>query len=71
MVNRAAVILRYKNPFIQWVNEADPHVDDPGITLERANQERTVYLIKDADAENMEEWISLNFEQLFESELEG
>ena len=71
MVNRAAVILRYKDPFIHWVNEADPYVDDPGITLERANQERTVYLINDADAENLEEWISLNFEQLFESELEG
>ena len=71
MVNRAAIILRYKDPFIHWVNEADPYVDDPGITLERANRERTVYLINDSDAENLEEWISLNFMQLFESELEG
>jgi len=25
MINRAAVILKYKAPFIQWVNEADPY----------------------------------------------
>ncbi len=53
------------------MNEADPYDDNPGITLEDANQDITVYLINDDDAENLEEWISLNFIQLFESELEG
>ncbi len=70
MVNRAAVILKYKDPFIHWVNEADPYDNNPGITLERVNQDRTIYLIYEDDAENLEEWISLNFMQLFESELE-
>ena len=70
MVNRAAVILKYKDPFIHWVNEADPYDDNPGITLESANKDRTVYLINEDDAENLEEWISLNFIQLFEGELE-
>jgi hypothetical protein len=70
MINRAAVILKYKEPFISWLNEADPYEDNPGITLEGANQERTVYLIDENDAENLEEWISLNYMQLFESELE-
>ncbi len=71
MINRAAVILKYKAQFINWVNNADPHDDNPGITLESANQDRTVYLILEDDAEKLEEWVSLNFKQLFESELEG
>jgi hypothetical protein len=42
MINRSAVILKYKAPFIKWVNDADPYKDDPGITIEGANQDRTV-----------------------------
>jgi len=70
MINRAAVILKYKAPFIQWVNDADPYKDNPGITLESENKDCTVYLILEDDAEKLEEWISLNFKQLFESEIE-
>ena len=70
MINRAAVILKYKAPFIQWVNDADPYKDNPGITLESENKDCTVYLILEDDTEKLEEWISLNFEQLFESEIE-
>jgi len=70
MINRAAVILNYKKPFINWVNDADPYKDNPGITLESENKDCTVYLILEDDAEKIEEWISLNFKQLFESELE-
>ncbi len=70
MINRAAVILKYKAPFIQWVNDADPYKDNPGITLESENKDCTVYLILEDNAEKLEEWISLNFEQLFESEIE-
>ena len=70
MINRAAVILKYKAPFIQWVNEADPYKDNPGTTLESENKDCTVYLILEDDAEKLEEWISFNFEQLFESEIE-
>ena len=71
MINRAAVILKCKEPFIRWLNESDPYDDHPGITLEEANQERTVYLIHDADAEYIKKWISLNFMILFENELES
>ena len=70
MINRAAVILKYKAPFIQWLNDADPYIDNPGITLESENEDCTVYLILEEDAENLDEWISLNFKQLFESEIE-
>jgi len=74
MINRAAVILRYKEPAVAWINEADPYNNDTEITIESANEERTVYLIRDIDADtpaDVEEWINLNFDTLFESELEG
>ena len=70
MINRAAVILKYKKPFVTWVNEADPYKEDPGVTLDEANNENTVYLISSDDAEHLEEWLSLNYMPLFENELE-
>ena len=71
MVNRAAVILRYKDPFVKWIKEADPIKDSTEVTMASANEERTVYLISDGDAENIDRWIRENQCALFESELEG
>jgi hypothetical protein len=73
VINRAAIILRYREPAVRWINEADPY-DAPGITREVVNQERTVYLIRAEDAETsaaVDEWIELNYRQLFEAELQG
>ncbi len=47
MVNRGAVILRYKAPFIKWIEEADSAEQEIEITVDQANKERTVYLISD------------------------
>ena len=71
MINRSALILKSKEPFVRWINEADPYEDDPGISIENVNKDRMVYLITDEDGENVEEWVSLNFKTLFENELEG
>ena len=74
MINRAAVILRCKDPAVAWINAADPCARDRVISLEAANEERTVYLISDEDADTgstLEQWIRRNYRQLFESELEG
>jgi hypothetical protein len=74
VINRAAVILRYKEPAVVWINEADPCERDGPITLTAANEERTVYLIGDEAADTgatLERWIQQNYRQLFESELEG
>ena len=70
MVNRSAVLLKYKDPFVFWANAVDPYDGNPEITLEEANKDCTVYLISEDDADKLEEWILLNFKQLFESELE-
>jgi len=46
MLNRAAIFLKLKQPAIDWINEADP-VDSPRVSLESANEDRTVYLVSD------------------------
>jgi hypothetical protein len=69
MINRAAVILRYKEPFVKWINESDPYNDNPGITAEEEINDRTVYLISDEDGENIDKWMSRNYKTLFENEL--
>ena len=74
MINRAALLLKYKEPAINWINDADPLHDNPGVSLESVNEERTVYLISEADSdgpEAVEKWVKLNWKNLFESELEG
>jgi len=71
MVNRGVVILRYKDPFVQWIKEADPKKDSTEVTMASANEECTVYLISDGDAENIDRWIRENHGVLFEGELEG
>ena len=69
MVNRAAVILRYKDPIVKWINEADPYEDSSEVSLVSANEDRTVYLVSDGEAENIDRWIRANYSVLFESEL--
>ena len=71
MVNRAAVLLRYKDPIVKWINEADPYEDSSEVSLAIANEDRTVYLVSDGEAENIDRWIRANYSVLFESELEG
>ena len=74
MLNRAALLLRYKEPAVRWINDADPYPSGKTVSLERANSELTVYLISDEDAETptaVQEWVKLNFRLLFENELES
>ena len=74
MINRAAVILKYKEPGIEWINSVDPYPGSESLTREGINQERTVYLISDEDADDddtFEAWLSENYIAVFESELEG
>jgi hypothetical protein len=74
VINRAAVILKYREPAVRWINEADPHHDHPGMTLSTVNQDRTVYLIREADMDGpaiVNTWLEQNYRTLFEAELEG
>lgn len=70
MLNRTAIILRYREPFVRWINEADPYVLDPAITI--GPDEQSVYLIHQIEhRDELDEWIALNHEVLLERELEG
>ncbi|SMF69416.1 hypothetical protein SAMN02745866_04354 [Alteromonadaceae bacterium Bs31] len=74
MINRAALILKYKKPAIEWINDADPLDDDPQISASDVNTERTVYLLREDVADTpelLEEWLKMNVDVLFEKELEG
>src|SRR5687768_12695701 len=74
MLNRAAILLRYKEPAVRWINETSIARGHGSIPLAEANQERTVYLISDEEADTadtVERWVQANYLALFEAELEG
>ena len=71
MLNRAALILRYKQPFVDWINAADPSPTSRTLTLAEVNQEHTVYLVEVEDEEELTEWLPRHHEELFEEELNG
>jgi hypothetical protein len=53
MLNRAALILRYKQPFVDWINATDPSSSLHPVTLAEVSRERTVYLIEVEDEEEL------------------
>ena len=69
MINRIAVIIRYKKPFVDWINTSDPYEDHPEVTVKSANDDNNVYIIDDRYAENFETWLKKNFKTLFDNEL--
>ncbi len=74
MVNRGALLLRYKEPAVRWINEADPYPTGRVHELDEVNEERTVYLIDDTVGDtpaSLIRWLRKNYGSLFEAELEG
>jgi len=74
MINRAALLLKYKEPAIAWINETDPMQGGVKLTPEEVNSDLTVYLISDEAADSpktLEKWLKANLDVLFEAELEG
>lgn len=65
MLNRTALILRPKQPFLDWARD----LDDSGLVPDREG-EQTVYLIPSCDSED-EAWDILQhlYSELFEREL--
>jgi hypothetical protein len=71
MINRAALVIKYRAPFIEWINDSDDDPNTGPISLADANADNQVYLIDLDDAEALDEWLDLNFQLLFENELEA
>jgi hypothetical protein len=66
--NRAAIIVRAKAPFVEWVQSAD--ADSSHITTEEVNEDPNVYLIYDPKKEGeIDRLIAKNYREIFEEEL--
>lgn len=73
VVNRGALLLRYREPAVRWINEADPNPSSSPIDLQSANEERNVYLISDNagnDRQSLDRWLKRHYAEIFEIELE-
>jgi len=49
----SALILQCKQPFVDWINAADPSPTAHALTLAEVNQEHTVYLVEVEDEEEL------------------
>ena len=68
MVNRSAVILRYKPPFIEWLREiSEDHRD--GSSLEDYNKNCLVYLVDAYDDEEFYESLIIEYDDFLIREL--
>ena len=54
MLNRDLLIVRYKQPFVDWVNEADPNPDGRLMTLEEVNDDSPAYLIHEYASDDLD-----------------
>ena len=71
MLNRSALILRAKQPFLEWLWQL-PDPVQPDLTLQRVNREPQVYLLPQYDmGDEQEELLRDHYEYLFASQLEG
>jgi len=69
MINRSAVIVRPKKPFLDWVRAVD-YDDAPEVTLDQ--MDATLYLVPDyEDPTNAEEVLGRVYGEIFCRELEG
>lgn len=68
MLNRAVLILRFKQPFVDWINAADPNPTHV-VTLADVGDESTAYLVDVEDEQDFEKWFERNGAGLFEEEL--
>jgi hypothetical protein len=70
MLNRDLIVVRLKQPFVDWVNEADPYPNESRMTLKEVNEDQPVFLIHDYACEDMEGWLEHYYQPIFEELLE-
>jgi hypothetical protein len=70
VLNRAALIVRYKQPFVDWINATEPD-SRQRLKLADANDNNSAYLIEVDDEDDLPEWLQVNSVALMEAELSG
>jgi len=69
-LNRSAIIVRPKRPFLEWLHAADP--TSAALTLADLALERTIYLVPEcADGEQERAALQTVFRTIFENQLDG
>ncbi len=69
-INRSLIILRPKQPFLDWACSLDEESKD--LTLEGLNEDSTAYLIPEIwQDSDQEEFLNTCYDILFEEQLEG
>jgi len=71
VLNRAALLLRYKQPFLDWINAVDPSHSSESLTLVDVEDDRTIYLVEVEDEDELARWLGQHHKELFEEELNG
>ncbi|GLR63686.1 hypothetical protein [Marinospirillum insulare] len=69
MLNRSAISIQLKQPFVDWINSLDGE-DDEQVTLAEVNLEATTYLMPELeDEEALEDFVDERHFELLENEL--
>jgi hypothetical protein len=69
-LNRSAIVVKPKQPFLDWLHAADPTSAE--LTLFNLTQEPTIYLIPECDTdEDVDEALGDLCEKIFEEQLAG
>jgi hypothetical protein len=66
MLNRTLLVVKLRQPFIDWVNAADPRPQGSRVTLDDANADATGFLIHEDACEELEDWLQQCYLLLFE-----
>jgi hypothetical protein len=66
MLNRDVLVVRFKQPFVDWLNAADPHPGKNPIALAEANKEISAFLIDASASLKLRDCLKENYLRLFE-----
>ena len=69
-INRHAVIIKGKKPFLDWINQLNDEEDNFQLTLEQLRSESNTYLVPEAQMpEETIAYVDENFDKFFQAEL--
>jgi hypothetical protein len=69
-LNRSAIVVRPKLPFLEWLHTVDP--TRTSVTLTDLGREPTIYLVTECgDPEAADEYLDRVFHTIFENQLDG
>ena len=67
-VNRSALVIKPKQPFVDWANSTDP--EGTQYSLQNIQSENNVYLVSEIDDDkDLEQEIKTHYRVIFENEL--